>query len=131
LRESVSAPDGVQVFFEPEKEHRAVLVLRGEDLGADLGDTDPQETGVRPLPVEARSKGSLRAASILQAVLDNAREVLRDEPAANALLARGIDAFSAFPSFHERFLLKANAIARYPMYLGVARLVGMETNPIA
>ncbi len=131
LRESVSAPEGVQVFFEPEKEHRAVLVLRGEGLEADLGDTDPQETGVRPLPVEARSKGSLRAASILQAVLDNAREVLRDEPTANALLARGIDAFSAFPSFHERFLLKANAIARYPMYLGVARLVGMETNPIA
>lgn len=131
LRENVTAPEGVQVFFEPEKEHRAVLVLRGEGLEAELGDTDPQETGVPPLAVEAKGEGSRRAASILQGVLDRARAVLSDEPAANALLARGIDAYQPFPSFEGRFRLRANAIARYPMYLGVAKLVGMETNAIA
>ena len=131
LRDNVTAPEGVQVFFEPEKEHRAVLVLRGDGLEAELGDTDPQETGVPPLAVEAKGEGSRRAASILQGVLDGARAVLADEPAANALLARGIDAYQAFPSFEERFRLRANAIARYPMYLGVAKLVGMETNAIA
>jgi 2,3-bisphosphoglycerate-independent phosphoglycerate mutase len=59
-------------------------------------------------------------------VLDSARDVLKDEPNANALLARGIDAFHSFPSFTERFKMRALAIARYPMYRGVASLVGME-----
>lgn len=130
LREGVQPPPGVQVFFEPEKEHRAVLVLRGEGLEAEVGDTDPQETGVPPLPAVARTEASQRTADALQAVLDSAIEVLSDEPRANAILARGIDAYHSYPSFRERFHLNALAIARYPMYRGVARLVGMDTHPI-
>jgi 2,3-bisphosphoglycerate-independent phosphoglycerate mutase len=60
-------------------------------------------------------------------VLDSAFEVLKDEKAANGILARGIDAFHPFPSFEERYKLTARAIAKYPMYRGVARLVGMES----
>jgi 2,3-bisphosphoglycerate-independent phosphoglycerate mutase len=130
LRASVQGPGGVQVFFEPEKEHRAVLVLRGRDLSARLADTDPQETGVPPLPATPLAPEAEETAHLLQQVLDSAREALRDEPHANALLARGIDAYHAFPDFTERFGLRALAIARYPMYRGVARLVGMDTDPI-
>ena len=131
LRERVPAPEGVRVFFEPEKEHRAVLVLRGPGLSAELGDTDPQETGVPPLRVEAKAERARATAHILQEVLDAAGRVLADEPAANALLARGIDAYARYPTFRDRFRLRGLAIARYPMYLGVARLVGMDTGPIA
>jgi len=130
LRDGVTAPEGVEVFFEAEKEHRAVLILRGEGLQADVADTDPQETGVPPLPVVARTDASRHTAEALQFVLDRAFEVLADEPQANAILARGIDAFHQYPSFRERFRLNALAIARYPMYRGVARLVGMDTHPI-
>jgi 2,3-bisphosphoglycerate-independent phosphoglycerate mutase len=126
LRQEVKAPGGLQIFFESEKEHRAVLVLRGRALSAALADTDPQETGVPPLPATATDPAAHETALLLQQVLDRAFEVLRDEPQANALLARGIDAYHAFPSFRERYGLHARAIAKYPMYRGVGRLVGME-----
>ncbi len=130
LRAGVKGPGGVQVFFEPEKEHRAVMVLRGRNLSSKLADTDPQETGVPPLQAAATEPEAAETAKLLQVVLDAAREILRDEPNANALLARGIDAYHAFPSFQDRFKLRGLAIARYPMYRGVASLVGMDTHPI-
>jgi 2,3-bisphosphoglycerate-independent phosphoglycerate mutase len=126
LQENVAGPGGLQVFFEPEKEHRAVLVMRGRQLSAHLADTDPQEEGVAPLKARAVTPEAEETAGLLQQVLDSAFEVLRDEPAANAILARGIDAYHPFPSFQERYKLHARAIAKYPMYRGVARLVGME-----
>jgi 2,3-bisphosphoglycerate-independent phosphoglycerate mutase len=130
LREGVRTDTGVQVFFEPEKEHRAVLVLRGAGLDPHVGDTDPQETGVPPNRAAALTESAQKTAAVLQAVLDAAFDVLADETQANAILARGIDAYDSYPTFRERFRLNALAIARYPMYLGVARLVGMDTHPI-
>ena len=127
LREGVAPIGGMQVFWESEKEHRAVLVLRGRGLSAALADTDPQVTGVPPLPATATDPAAAETAHLLQQVLDRAFEVLKDEPKANALLARGIDAYHAFPTFQERYQLRARVIAKYPMYRGVARLVGMET----
>ena len=41
--------DGVEFFLQPEREHRGLLVLRGQGLDRDLSDTDPQVTGVPPL----------------------------------------------------------------------------------
>lgn len=131
LREHFRAPAGVEVFFEPEKEHRLVLVLRGKGLNAQLGDTDPQETGVPALPVRAHSDAAGSTAELVQRILDQASEILRDEVGANTVLARGFAAYEPYPTVQERFGLRARAIARYPMYLGVARLVGMETMPIA
>lgn len=131
LQDKVRAPAGVQVFFAPEKEHRLVLVLRGGKLSARLADTDPQETGVPPLRVSALDAQAEPSAQLVQQVLDSANDALKDEPVANAVLARGFAEYGRYPSFEERFGLRARALARYPMYLGVARLVGMETCPIA
>jgi 2,3-bisphosphoglycerate-independent phosphoglycerate mutase len=126
LRDRVKSPGGLQVFFEAEKEHRAVLVLRGRQLSAALADTDPQVEGVPPLATRALQPEATETAMLLQTVLDSAFDVLRDETAANAILARGIDAYHPFPTFEERYRLRARAIAKYPMYRGVARLVGMQ-----
>jgi 2,3-bisphosphoglycerate-independent phosphoglycerate mutase len=131
LREHVKAPAGVEIFFESEKEHRLVLVLRGAGLSADLADTDPQETGVAPLQVQATSDDAKQTAAIVQQVLDSAMAALKDEPKANAVLARGFAAFGHYPTMQERFKLRCLAIARYPMYRGVAKLVGMDTVPAA
>lgn len=131
LRERVKAPDGVEIFFESEKEHRVVLIFRGKDLSADIADTDPQETGVEPLKARGTSASGERTAAIVQQVLDAGHAVLRDEPKANALLARGFAAYGRYPTMQERFKLRCLAIARYPMYRGVARLVGMDTLPAA
>lgn len=130
LRAGVSAPQGVELFFESEKEHRAVMVLRGEGLSAALSDTDPQETGVPPLHVRPLEDGAEEAARVVQDLLDDARRVLADEPRANALLARGFAAYERYPSMTDRYKLRSLAIARYPMYRGVARLLGMDVHPV-
>ena len=121
---------GVEVFLEHEKEHRAVLVLRGEGLGADLSDTDPQETGVPTLPVVALDPGSEKSATLMQGILDQIRMILRDEPTVTGVLARGFASYEGYPTFEERYGLRALAIAQYPMYRGVARLVGMDVKEI-
>jgi len=126
LRERVSLDGEAEIFLLHEKEHRAVLVLRGQDLGAEIRDTDPQETGVPPLAPEALDVDSERTARLMTLFLDQAREVLQDEEWVTGLLARGFARFEGFPTLHDRFGLTAAAHARYPMYRGVARLVGME-----
>ncbi|HEX7089383.1 MAG TPA: 2,3-bisphosphoglycerate-independent phosphoglycerate mutase [Longimicrobiales bacterium] len=130
LRADVPAPEGVELFFEPEKEHRAVMVLRGGGLSAALSDTDPQETGVPPLHVRPLAEGAERTARIVQDILDAAARALADEPRANGLLARGFAAYERYPSLADRFKLRGLAIARYPMYRGLARLLGMDVAPV-
>src|SRR5688500_13458629 len=112
LRSGVAAPADTEIFFEAEKEHRAVMILRGAGLRADLDDTDPQETGVPPLAVRAQNNEAKASARIVQQALDAGREVLRDEPKANALLARGFAAYGGYPSMQERFKLDCRAIAK-------------------
>jgi 2,3-bisphosphoglycerate-independent phosphoglycerate mutase len=119
----------VEVFVRPVKEHRAVIVLRGEGLAGGLKDTDPQATGVPPLPIEITDKAQERTAELLGAFLGAASEMLKDEPAANAITMRGIAALEPIPSVTERFKIRAAALAGYPMYRGVAGLVGMEVLP--
>ena len=130
LRAEVPAPEGVELFFEPEKEHRAVMVLRGDGLSAALSDTDPQQTGVPPLHVRPLAEGAERTARIVQDVLDAAVRALADEPRANGLLVRGFAAYERYPSLADRFKLRGLAIARYPMYRGIARLLGMDVAPV-
>jgi 2,3-bisphosphoglycerate-independent phosphoglycerate mutase len=135
LRERVSRVGGVEVFWESEKEHRVVLIMRGTRLSADLTDTDPQHTGVPPEPLEATSQDGERTVRAVEQVLQQANDVLADEPVANAVLARGFATFERYPSMEERFGLRSVCIARYPMYRGVSRLLGMhiaqpaETDP--
>lgn len=129
LRNGVEPPPGVELFFASEKEHRAVMILRGENLSAELSDTDPQETGLAPLHVRPLADGAEESARIVQGVLDAALRVLSDEPKANAILARGFAAYERYPSMADRYKLRSLAIARYPMYRGVARLLGMDIYP--
>jgi 2,3-bisphosphoglycerate-independent phosphoglycerate mutase len=131
LQAGVRSPvAGVELFFEGEKEHRAVLILRGPNLSAALSDTDPQETGVPPLHIRPLADGAEDSARLVQTILHEAGRVLADEPRANAILARGFAAYERYPSMADRFKLRSRAIARYPMYGGVARLLGMDVLPI-
>ena len=128
LRE-IAPPHGVEIFVETEAEHRGALVLRGAGLGHRLADTDPQHTGVRPLPVQALDEAAEPTARIVAAFVAAAREALRAEPRANGILLRGFDSLPQIPSLEERFRLRPVCIATYPMYRGLARLVGMEMPP--
>ena len=129
LQEHTSlAEDGVQVFVRPVKEHRFVVVFRGQGLGGELTETDPLVTGKPPLPVEDLSgtPEGQRTAELINKWIQQAREVLADEPRANSLNLRGIAKDPGLPKFQDIFGLHAAAIAVYPMYKGVASLVGMD-----
>jgi 2,3-bisphosphoglycerate-independent phosphoglycerate mutase len=121
----VSIP-GVEVFVEPVKEHRFVVVLRGDGLGGNVKDTDPQATGVPPLDPLAEDAASQKTAELAKEFLKQAREILRDQPKANFHTMRGFASRPDLPPFEEVYGLKAAAIAVYPMYKGLARLVGMD-----
>ena len=124
LRE-VSIP-GIEVFVEPVKEHRFVVVLRGEGLAGEVDDTDPQKTGVPPLAPHARNDESQRTAEVAAEFTRQAVELLSDQKQANGLTMRGFAARPQLPSYEEVYGLTAAAIAVYPMYKGLARLVGMN-----
>jgi 2,3-bisphosphoglycerate-independent phosphoglycerate mutase len=120
---------GIQVFVETVKEYRLVLVLRptgGQTLYANIADTDPQQTGVPSLPARARDDRSAATADLVNGWVAAARQVLKDHAPANSLNLRGFAKDPGFPKFPEVFGLKAGAIATYPMYKGVAKLVGMD-----
>lgn len=125
IRSRIRPPAGVQVFFETEAEHRAVLVLRGEDLDDRVGDTDPQATGVPPLAADRPPFHTSRTARIVADLLGQVRSLLAEEPKANMILARGFAKFPNWPKFADRYKLRPAAVAGYPMYRGVARLLGM------
>ena len=123
---------GVELFVEPVKEHRFVVVFRAEGLGDCVADTDPQETGVPPLTPVANDDSSRRTAEIAEEFIRQAREILADQDQANCLTMRGFAAKPALPTYQEVYGLKSAAIAVYPMYKGLARLVGMEIlGPVA
>lgn len=120
--------DGVKVFLETEAEHRAVMVLRGRGLSDKIIDTDPQETGVPPLAPKATDDdpATHKTVAVVTKVIDLVRQTLADEQKANFILARGFALSQHLPSFADRYKLNAAAIANYPMYRGVASLVGMK-----
>ncbi len=130
LQERVDPGDpGVRLFFRTVAEHRGLLVLRGKGLGHRVADTDPQATGVPPLEARGEDEASGRTATIVNRIFEQAREILRDEARANGLLFRGFDSKPDIPGLGERFRLRPVCIAQYPMYRGLARLVGMAMPP--
>jgi 2,3-bisphosphoglycerate-independent phosphoglycerate mutase len=114
------------VFFETVSEHRALMVLRGEDLDDDIGDTDPQETGVPPLDPDRSPHQESKTAEKVKNILTQIKDVLSDESKANMVLSRGFAKLPDLPNFEERYKLKPAAIAGYPMYRGVSRLLGID-----
>jgi 2,3-bisphosphoglycerate-independent phosphoglycerate mutase len=120
--------DGVETYVTHEKEHRAVAVFRGEGLSDALTDTDPQRTGLEPLPVKPTdsSPEAEKSASLANVFVDQANEILEDKHPANTVLLRGFGMHPALPTFDEVYELDAAAIASYPMYKGLASLAGME-----
>lgn len=119
---------GVEFFIETEKEHRAALIFRGRKFSDKISETDPQKTGVPPLVVKPLDDDPISAetARMINEFLEKVKEKLKNEHPANMILLRGFALHIKIPSFKERYGMKACAIAGYPMYRGLASLVGME-----
>ena len=123
------ALQGTGISVVPVKEHRFVLILRGEGLSPDLTDSDPQQIGLAPRKVQALSEHAEQTAGIANEFVSEASNRLRNQSSANMVLLRGFSHRPAIPSIPEIYKLKPAAIAAYPMYRGLARLIGMDVLP--
>jgi 2,3-bisphosphoglycerate-independent phosphoglycerate mutase len=126
LKKSIREIDGVEIIIQSVKEHRFVVIFRGEGLDGRVAGTDPQVTGAKsldPLPLDPAAE---RTAGIVKKFIELANRALKDERPANTMLLRGFSKLPDIPSMEELFHLNPVAIAAYPMYRGLASLVGME-----
>jgi len=125
--------EDVEIKVETVKEHRLAIVLRGPGLSAEVSDSDPLKNGYRPLPLKALTAQAEKTARVLNQFVELACQIMagyEPKPPANMLLLRGFDNYPNFPSFPEMFRVRAAAIAVYPTYRGIAKLVGMQALPV-
>jgi 2,3-bisphosphoglycerate-independent phosphoglycerate mutase len=120
---------GIEVIVRPVREHRFVVLFRGEGLSDGLTESDPQRLGEGPLKVEARLPEAERTAALVNAFIEQARSLLREQHPADMILLRGFAKHPNLPTFGELYQLRAAAIAVYPMYRGLGKLAGMEPLP--
>jgi 2,3-bisphosphoglycerate-independent phosphoglycerate mutase len=132
LRQQIKGIEGVETLIEPVMDYRFSLVLRGLGLGGAVADTDPQETGVEPKPASplVQDEAAARTAQIAGQFTTLAGEILKNEEKANAVLLRGFGKLPQIPKMQDIYKLTPAVIAGYPMYRGVARLVGMDIPPL-
>lgn len=126
LQKEIGEIEGVNVEIRHGKEHRFVVRLSGSGLDGRLADTDPQREGLLPRPPRPLVPEAEGTSRLLQGFIERANEVLKDHHPANTVLLRGISQLPAIPTMSELFKLTPACIATYPMYKGLARLVGME-----
>lgn len=129
LTTQVRLQSDAELFLKTESEHRGLFLVRGKGLGGRVADTDPQKTGAIPLDPVAQDDQSRATAELVREFVAQAEKTLAGEEKANGVLLRGFDKMPNMPLMHEMFPLHCGAVATYPMYRGVARLVGMEVLP--
>jgi len=117
---------GVAVEVYQVKEYRFAVIMRGEGLNPNLKDTDPQKTGVEPLPVAATEPAAEHTAGLFNRWIKEARKSIVSQPKANGLTLRGFATDPGLQTYKDAYGLKAACLAVYPMYKGVSRLVGMD-----
>ncbi len=125
LLRTIKIPD-VDLIIETVKEYRFLLVFRGKDFSSDIIDTDPQAIGMKPLKPQARSQNAEETANIVVDFLDQARTFLKNQHPANMVLLRGFSKKPNWPLMKDVYGLNCAAIAAYPMYRGIAKLLGMH-----
>jgi 2,3-bisphosphoglycerate-independent phosphoglycerate mutase len=126
LQSEIKEVAGVRISIHPGKEHRFVVLFQGNGLRGDLTDADPQKDGLKAKGTEGLSPEARRTAEIVNDYLRRANEVLKPFHPANTILLRGFSQIPNIPTMSDRFKLRPAAIATYPMYRGLAMLVGME-----
>ncbi|HEY2951028.1 MAG TPA: 2,3-bisphosphoglycerate-independent phosphoglycerate mutase [Verrucomicrobiae bacterium] len=128
LSKQVKKVGDTQVVIKAGKGHRFVVIFRGKGLEGPLTDADPNREGA-PIPTakptQAGSSRQKKTARVVAEFYKQALPILAKKKPANGFLLRGIAHQPAIPTFEERYGLNAACLAVYPMYKGLAQLVGM------
>lgn len=117
-----------EVIIRPGTSHRFVVVFRGGGIEGPLSDSDPHQEGapIRPVVAKSSADKARAAAEVVTRFYQQAMPLLAGDYPANGFLLRGITDLPRIPTFEERFQLKGAAIAVYPIYKGLAQLIGMQ-----
>jgi len=126
LNDFLNEIEGIKISFFPGKEHRFVVKFTGEGLSDELSDADPEKENKPRVYTSALSEDAVWSAQIANSLIDKATHMLKGSEKANTVLLRGFATYPSIPTMGELYKLKPAAIANYPMYKGLARLVGME-----
>ncbi|HHS50234.1 MAG TPA: 2,3-bisphosphoglycerate-independent phosphoglycerate mutase [candidate division Zixibacteria bacterium] len=126
IRENIADIDGIEFDIKAARDYRFAVVFHDASLKDGVDDADPQQTGLPPLPAKAKHPDSEKSAAIINRFIDEVTRVLADERPANTCLMRGAANSPDISPFEEKYGMSAQGIAVYPMYKGLAKLVGME-----
>ena len=126
LSKAIKEIEDVKITFYPGKEHRFVVKFTGEGLSDKVEDADPQKEGLPIKWTKAIEPEAEKMERIVNELMKQIKEVLKDEPKMNFALLRGFSKYPPLPNFQKVYGLRAAAIATYPMYRGLAKLVGMD-----
>ncbi len=128
LAQKVKKVGDAEVTIKAGKGHRFVVLFRGKGLEGPLTDADPHREGLpvpTASPVNPKSLKAKKAAKLVAEFYKAALPIIAGNKPANGFLLRGIAHQPAIPTFADRYGLRAGCIAVYPMYKGLAQLVGM------
>ncbi len=130
LQEEIQNIDNVRIIFAPGMEHRFAAVLRFPETllrgSGSIKDTDPQKEGKQPVALTPETPQAEKVVPVVEKLISRMTEILKNEPKANFVLLRGFSQVPDIPHFEEVYGLKPLCIAVYPMYRGLARLIGMN-----
>jgi 2,3-bisphosphoglycerate-independent phosphoglycerate mutase len=126
ITEKIPEIEGVRIIIKPGKSHRFALILRGKHLSDKLSDADPHKDN-RPFAYAiAKAKEADFAAQVVNTFMRKVLDLLNAEKVANGILLRGFSQKPDITPFSTKYRMKALAIATYPMYRGIAKVLGMD-----
>ena len=116
----------VEIEVHHVREHRFVLLLKGDGLGNNVTGTDPEIEGKAPMDSIANDTDSVLTSECINYFNKEIRTILADRKIANMALLRGFSKIPNYPDISRKYQMKCAAIAAYPMYKGLAKLIGMS-----
>ncbi len=126
LSDRIKEINNTEIIIKAGKEHRFVVVFRGKNLSAQVTESDPQKENRPPYRIKPLTEQATKTAQIVNEFIDQVAQIINNEPHANYLLLRGFAQLPNLTPMSELYKIKPAAIATYPMYKGIARLVGMD-----
>ena len=126
ISDNVKEIEGAQVIIKPGKSHRFAVIFRGAGLNDGLTDADPHKENKPFVYTAAKIKEAEASARVVNGFIKKVTDLLKDEPVANSALLRGFSQKPDIRPFTGKYRMKALAIATYPMYRGIAKVLGMD-----